>query len=58
VSEATSDEATPLVRMEQAWLIAHFMQHKERQTAIVEMLDGEGAASPERVRAALEAIRA
>lgn len=32
------DELEDIVRMEQTWLVAHFLQHKEAQSAIVELL--------------------
>jgi excinuclease UvrABC nuclease subunit len=37
------DELDPVVRMEQTWLVAHFLQHKEARAAIIEELPGATA---------------
>lgn len=47
----------PVVRMEQTWLVAHFVQHKEGQAAIVEMLDEAGGVAAERLAARLAELR-
>jgi len=36
--KAEPAESDPVVRMEQTWLVAHFMQHKEARSAIIEGL--------------------
>ncbi len=50
-------ELEPVVRMEQTWLAAHFLQHKEGQGAIVEMLGQRGESPAERLAERLNALR-